>query len=172
MLEDLLMPRFAEAAKGLPPHLTYYQETEGSTRARSALATFLSEHVNQNQYAFDPKHMLVGAGCNAMLELLFFCITEPADAVLIPRPYYAAFEFDLQCKSGAKVFGVRGGGSSSGADVQADGFIDPVAYYPTQETLDEAFEDAKRAGFSPSVLLACQPNNPLGTARPDAQLIL
>jgi aspartate/methionine/tyrosine aminotransferase len=53
-----------------------------------------------NPYAFDPDCVVVGAGCNAVLENLMLCLTSPGDGVLVPAPYYAAFEFDLGARIG------------------------------------------------------------------------
>ena len=47
-----------------------------------------------------PDGIILGAGCNAVLENLCMCLAEPGDAVMIPTPYYAAFEFDLAARAG------------------------------------------------------------------------
>ena len=45
--------------------------------------------------------LCISAGCGAILDNLFMCITEPGDAVLIPAPYYPAFDNDLRVRNGA-----------------------------------------------------------------------
>lgn len=42
-----------------------------------------------------PEHLSVSAGVGAVLDLLFHCIAEPGAGVLIPAPYYPAFDNDL-----------------------------------------------------------------------------
>jgi hypothetical protein len=44
----------------------------------------------------DPQHLSVLSGVGAVLDLLFQCISEPGDGVLIPAPYYPAFDNDLR----------------------------------------------------------------------------
>jgi hypothetical protein len=39
---------------------------------------------------------VVSAGAGAVLDTLFFCLCNPGDGVLIPAPYYPAFDNDLQ----------------------------------------------------------------------------
>ena len=46
----------------------------------------------------DPEGLVVGAG--AVLEILCLALAEPGEGVLIPTPYYAAFEFDLVARAG------------------------------------------------------------------------
>jgi histidinol-phosphate/aromatic aminotransferase/cobyric acid decarboxylase-like protein len=44
----------------------------------------------------DPQHLSVLSGVGAVLDLMFQCISEPGDGVLIPAPYYPAFDNDLR----------------------------------------------------------------------------
>jgi len=37
----------------------------------------------------------------SIIDNLFFCIAEPGDSVLIPAPYYPAFDNDLRAKVSA-----------------------------------------------------------------------
>jgi len=54
-----------------------------------------SEQIDISQQ-IDPKNVVIGSGCSSLLGHLFFCLAEPGDAVLIPLPYYAAFEKDMK----------------------------------------------------------------------------
>ena len=45
-----------------------------------------------------PGELCISAGCGAILDNLFMCITEPNDGVLIPAPYYPAFDNDLRVR--------------------------------------------------------------------------
>jgi hypothetical protein len=36
------------------------------------------------------------AGCSAILDSLFYCLCDEGEGVLIPAPYYPAFDNDLQ----------------------------------------------------------------------------
>jgi 1-aminocyclopropane-1-carboxylate synthase len=55
-----------------------------------------------------PNDLCISTGCGAILDNLFLTITAPGDGVLIPAPYYPAFDNDLRVRNGTKVG--RGGG--------------------------------------------------------------
>jgi len=117
--------------------------------------------------------LIVGAGCNAVLENLCFCLSEPGDAVLVPTPYYAAFEFDLGARAGLKVEPVttfshyKGGSLLSSHMKEPSSPIPAEAYYPSRSALSAAYDRAKKTtGRPPSVLLLSHPNNPLGICYP------
>lgn len=44
----------------------------------------------------DPQHLTVLSGAGSVLDLLLHCIADRGDAVLIPAPYYPAFDNDLK----------------------------------------------------------------------------
>lgn len=86
--------------------LIFYQQTHGMPECRSAIAAHMTRVLNNHEYTFDPELLVVGAGCNAVLENLIFTIADEGEGVLIPRPYYAAFEFDLQARAAVQVLPV------------------------------------------------------------------
>lgn len=143
----------------------YYQPTHGRQGIREAVAGYLEKLLkfspDQN---LDREGLVCGAGCNAVLENLCFCLTEAGDAVLLPTPYYAAFEFDLVARAGLEIVPVNTmayqSGSSSGYTIPSS------AYYPNKLSLDASYEKAKATGLNPKVLLLSHPNNPLGICYP------
>ena len=48
----------------------------------------------------NPEHLTVLAGAGAIIDNLFWCIGASGDGVLIPRPYYPAFDSDLAVRGG------------------------------------------------------------------------
>jgi 1-aminocyclopropane-1-carboxylate synthase len=44
----------------------------------------------------DPEHLTALTGCGSVIDLLLHCVANPGDAVLIPAPYYPAFDNDLK----------------------------------------------------------------------------
>lgn len=44
----------------------------------------------------DPQNVAIGSGCTSLLGHLFLALAEQGDAVLIPLPFYAAFEKDMK----------------------------------------------------------------------------
>jgi len=68
--------------------------------------TFLKRHDKDTEPAppkrttttpiINPEHVVIGSGCAGLLNTLFCLLTDVHDAVLIPAPYYAAFDNDMK----------------------------------------------------------------------------
>jgi len=101
MLEDLLIPSLMEMSsmQDFPADAIYYQPTHGRPSTRQAMAEYLEDILGLSR-KMDPDGIVVGAGCNAVLENLCITLAEPGEGVMIPTPYYAAFEFDLVARAG------------------------------------------------------------------------
>jgi hypothetical protein len=123
MMEDWLLPAFHDSMHSRTPFFTsdsiYYQPTQGREDFRQVLCNvtlpyILQFHRNRNttstttttatQRLLNPNNLIIGAGCNAVLENLCFCLASLGEGVMIPTPYYAAFEFDLTCRIGTIFF--------------------------------------------------------------------
>ena len=152
MLADLLTPRLAAAGGSFPDELIYYQPTPGRADMREAVARYMSSSLYAGRHCVNPEQLIIGAGCNAVLENLFFTIAEPGSAVLVPAPYYAAFDFDLSSRAGMAVVPVVPEGLAA-AGSSGSGFMEPATYYPTAAGLDAAYEAAEAAGTPPAALL-------------------
>ena len=101
MLEDLLIPSLTKFSSTLefPADAIYYQPTHGRPKTRTAMAKFLKDVLHLSR-PLDAEGIVVGAGCNAVLENLCTSLAGPGEGVMIPTPYYAAFEFDLVARAG------------------------------------------------------------------------
>jgi aspartate/methionine/tyrosine aminotransferase len=101
MLEDLLVPSLTEFSRTQEflANAIYYQPTHGRESFRKAMAGYLDNLLSLSG-SLDPDGIVVGAGCNAVLENLCLCLAEQGEGVMIPTPYYAAFEFDLVARAG------------------------------------------------------------------------
>jgi aspartate/methionine/tyrosine aminotransferase len=176
MLEDLLVPalrKFSSASnssngmEGLfYSDQIYYQPTHGREGLRTAMSQYLQRILKLPEgKCLDLDGMVLGAGCNAVLENLCFCLTEPGDAVLLPTLYYAAFEFDLAARAALKIVPVKTMEFQSGIGV-SDGTISQAMYYPNRKSLDAAYAKAVEGGSKPKILLLSHPNNPLGVCYP------
>jgi len=163
--------------------MIYYQPTQGSPGLRSAMGGYLhdlllsSSSTTSTSSTFNPENIILGAGCNAVLENLCMCLTEPGDAVMIPTPYYAAFEFDLVARAGCEIVSVNtldyhdeSPPSSVEATNESDGkrtTIPPSFYYPNKASLTHAYNlSIEQTSRPPRVLLLSHPNNPLGICYP------
>jgi aspartate/methionine/tyrosine aminotransferase len=175
MLEDLLVPAIrkftssssSEGTEGIfHSDQIYYQPTHGREGLRTSMAQYLHRILKLPQgKGLDLDGMVLGAGCNAVLENICFCLTEPGDAVLLPTPYYAAFEFDLVARAALKIVPVNTMKFQSG-EKASDGKISQAMYYPNRASLDAAFTNALESGSKPKILLLSHPNNPLGVCYP------
>eukprot|EP00980_Cylindrotheca_fusiformis_P000308 scaffold73_cov118-Cylindrotheca_fusiformis.AAC.4 len=165
MLEDLLVPSLTEfySSQEFPADAIYYQPTHGRESFRKALAAYFEELLGLSK-PMDEDGLVVGAGCNAVLENLCMCLAEPGEGVMIPTPYYAAFEFDLVARAGLSILPV------TTMDYQefdtSSGTIPHNAYYPNRASLDAAVKRSLTKGITPRILLLSHPQNPLGICYP------
>ncbi|KAG2483578.1 hypothetical protein HYH03_017585 [Edaphochlamys debaryana] len=98
LTSDLVQERLSASAADFPQDALCYQNMRGITELRSALARLL-EATFMKGIPVDPEHLAVSAGAGAVLDNVFHCIAGPGDAVLIPAPYYPAFDNDLEVKA-------------------------------------------------------------------------
>ena len=82
----------------------------GSDRLRAALASHMRRVLAPDAPAdaVHPDQLCVSAGCGAIIDNLFLAITSPGDGVLIPAPYYPAFDNDLRVRNGTVAIPVHG----------------------------------------------------------------
>ena len=128
----------------------------GTEPLRAALADLMRATFLEGS-ACDPAHMVVSSGCSAVLDNLFYCLGDAGGSVLIPSPYYPAFDNDLEAKCLLRPVPVPLAGldgSASGESIAAQ--------------LDAAAAAAEEAGAPVCALLVTNPNNPLGTVYPPA----
>ncbi|KAG2436151.1 hypothetical protein HYH02_011655 [Chlamydomonas schloesseri] len=96
---DIVRERLSRAAADFPEEALTYQDMRGIPALRQALARLL-EGTFMKGIDVDPDQLSVSAGAGAIIENLFHCIAGAGDVVLIPAPYYPAFDNDLQVKCG------------------------------------------------------------------------
>jgi len=165
--------------------MIYYQPTQGVPSLRVAMGDYLQRLLvnptstsgdgSSTARKFNPDNIILGAGCNAVLENLCMCLANPGDGVLIPTPYYAAFEFDLVARAGCHIvpvntFDCARVDNGEGVPEYTKGeknSISPEYYYPNVNSLEMAYQRTiSETGRPPRVLLLSHPNNPLGICYP------
>ena len=111
MLEDWLVPALnedhlkqkqgsdEEEAISMKGDSIYYQATPGREDFRRAMIQYMEDLLRIEGGRVNEGNLVVGAGCNAVLENLCIVLADPGDTILIPTPYYAAFEFDLSARA-------------------------------------------------------------------------
>jgi 1-aminocyclopropane-1-carboxylate synthase 1/2/6 len=142
LLWDIVGQRLA-AVKPLSAADTHYDYLYGSKRLRSAVAQFLSRMSGIK--LIDANGLTVTSGASAALEMLLYCICEAGDRVLIPAPYYAGFDFDLEARIGVGAVPVL-----------------PEQAASMGEALEQALAKAKGQGSKIKALLVTNPGNPTG----------
>jgi len=94
-----------------PTSTAGYDNMRGTQRLRTAMAAHM-QRVLAGPAApagtVDPDQLCISAGCNAIIDNLAFAICAPGDGVLIPAPYYQAFDNDLLVKSAVVAIPVSG----------------------------------------------------------------
>ena len=161
LVTELIAARFMQPGtcqNGFSDSTAYcYNSFLGLPQAREAAAYFLAKRFlfpdrpsmspEQALQHIDPGNVALGSGCAALLNYTFYILGEVNDAVLIPAPYYAAFENDMNVVAGCVPFAVRMANPARG---------------PTENELDIAFVQATSQGLRVKFLLLTNPNNPLG----------
>lgn len=128
----------------------------------------------------------LACGAGSVVDLLFHLIASPGDGVLIPAPYYPAFDNDLAVRDGVvpvPVFldledgvdrsaaAVAGGGSGSGGGDNGQQKRTLSAQLDAAADAWQAERRAKGGGARVRALLLTNPSNPLGTVLRRGQLV-
>jgi aspartate/methionine/tyrosine aminotransferase len=138
---DLLAPRLTVPPRQVDVH---YGLLYGTPELRAAIASVLAPVWP----GVDPEDLVVVSGATAALDILASTLCDPGEAILVPAPYYAAFDSDLTARSGARLLPV--------AMRSADGFaLDPAL-------VDRALATAKRDGVVVRAIAVTSPANPVG----------
>jgi len=108
LVTEMIAARFMQpgtAAAAFSDSTVYsYNSFLGLPSARQAVAYFLAKRFlypdipltpEQALQHISPGNVALGSGCAALINYVFFILGEENDACLIPAPYYAAFENDM-----------------------------------------------------------------------------
>ncbi|GAB4823287.1 hypothetical protein N2152v2_010333 [Parachlorella kessleri] len=133
-----------EAVKDYPTWVMNYAGIKGVPPLQQALAG-LMERTFVRDVRINSEHVCLSVGCSAIIDNLFFVLGDEGDGVLIPAPYYPAFDNDLKAKN----------------------HLQPLPFYlkeeePISPQIDQAVADAATRGITVKALLVTNPNNPLG----------
>lgn len=142
LILDMLAERFMQvgtATAAFSDSSVYcYNSFLGMPVAREAAAYFIARRFlydtqcdltpEEALRAVQPKHVGLGAGAAPLLNALFFALGNPSEACLIPAPYYAAFENDMNVVAGIVPIAVNQSDAVAG---------------PTNEELEKAYSIAR-----------------------------
>lgn len=142
LVADLVLQRLGAVAD-VPARALGYDTMVGAAGVRTRVGAFMERTFIGRPV--DPEHLALLAGAGAVLEALFYVLSDPGDGVLVPTPSYAGFWADLETRDGLTIVPVHCSSRSG--------------FRLTTELLDRALADA---GRPISALLFTSPNNPLG----------
>jgi aspartate/methionine/tyrosine aminotransferase len=137
-----------------------YTDVTGLPRVKTVLATFLGERIFGG-HRIKPENLVIGPGCTGLLFQLSLLLFEENDSVLIPAPYYPAFDADFKNMGGVTTVPVWPIGEVpvTGSSSDASKWI---LNNISEEALNDAYERSLTAGHTPKVLLIVNPGNPTG----------
>ncbi|MEL6761202.1 MAG: aminotransferase class I/II-fold pyridoxal phosphate-dependent enzyme, partial [Myxococcota bacterium] len=93
---DLLRPQVQRERRVEARHFGY-DAMRGALSFRQRLAEFLGQRLAGR--SIDPEHIAALSGAGSVLEILFYCIADAGDGVLVPTPSYAGFWADLETRN-------------------------------------------------------------------------
>jgi len=165
LVMDILNERFSKISLGnLPNQLMQYNDMHGTASFRSALAAFLTRYMKPVS-PIDKDNLFVFNGCGSVIEMLGFAICDDGDCVLIPAPYYGAFQTDLATRMGCDVYSIE-----LTHAVKAE-YGETVPFELSIGRMEQAYKSAKSAGLNVRAIILANPNNPLGNVYTKAQLL-
>ncbi|GMI23140.1 hypothetical protein TrCOL_g6777, partial [Triparma columacea] len=149
LTQERLSERFIQAAKvAFPQHEAWeYNDMTGLAKMKGAVARLWNRKVCGGSELVRETDVVCGAGAAAVLNNTFTCTCEVGEAVLIPAPYYAAFENDMEVLSGLRPVRVA---------------VADIVRGATIEEWEAAWAGANAAGVQVGAILVTNPNNPVG----------
>jgi aspartate/methionine/tyrosine aminotransferase len=149
---ELLTPAFVAAAA---PDTAYnYGPGRGSAALREEIAKLFSNRICPGVHV-TPDDLAVNAGVAAALSNTLMALLERGDGVLVPAPYYSAFDNDLKSIAQVEPIEVR---------------CTSPDYAITEQALADACDRATAQGHPPTAVLLTNPHNPLGICYSKEQL--
>lgn len=130
---------FLDKIKNFDESVIAYQESQGDSALREAISKYFKNEFSVN---FKPDEIITTMGGSEAITIMFACILNPDDEVLMPEPYYTNYSTFIST-SGGKIKPV-----TTGPD---DGYN-----YAKEELLEDAISDKTKA------ICIINPNNPTG----------
>jgi aspartate/methionine/tyrosine aminotransferase len=145
---DLLAPRLS-AARPLAASDVHYAPLHGTPELRRATAALLEQRWHA---PVDPESLVVVSGATAALDIAASALCDPGEAIVVPAPYYAAFDIDLVGRSCARLI------PAPMASAQGFGLDASV--------IERVLTDARGEGIVVRALAITSPCNPVGHVYP------
>ncbi|HEV8562740.1 MAG TPA: aminotransferase class I/II-fold pyridoxal phosphate-dependent enzyme [Actinophytocola sp.] len=135
---DLLAPRLTHALSSSDVH---YGPLHGTDGLRTAIAALLAGTWRR---PVDPDDLVVVSGATAALDIAATALCDPGEVIVVPAPYYSAFEVDLAGRSGARL-----------VPAPMSDTLDP-------SVVDDVLTRLRRDGATVRAVAITSPSNPQG----------
>jgi aspartate/methionine/tyrosine aminotransferase len=152
---DAVLTRLAAAAPSVPPSATAYDNFIGRESFQRAFSQ-LMQSSGAVKRVLDPSHLVVQAGCGALINALGFLLLNAGDAIILPTPTYGALYNDFAALAQVHV--------QDCPTSEAEGF------WVTPAALELAASVAEEGGHPVKALLLINPHNPTGRIAPVEEL--
>ncbi|MDT0307148.1 aminotransferase class I/II-fold pyridoxal phosphate-dependent enzyme [Streptomyces sp. DSM 44917] len=155
LLWDVLRARLGElgAFTAWTEDVARYAPLHGTPVLRERIAALLSATCRT---PLDPGHLVVISGATGALDALATALCDPGEAIVVPAPYYGAFDTDLGGRSGARLLP---------APLPA-----ATGFRLTAAAVADALDAARRAGITVRAVALSSPSNPVGEVHPPGVL--
>jgi len=141
---DLLAPRLV-GRRTLSARDIHYMAPHGMPAFRDAIAHFLSGVCRTQISAED---LVVVSGATAALDVVASALCDRGEAIVVPAPYYGAFDVDLTGRSDARLIP---------APLASD-----ELFHLAPATVDRVLTQARRDGTVVRAVALTSPSNPVG----------
>ena len=153
LMEEELATRM-ESVPAIPHSKLHYGPMIGDEDLREAILRLMEARGVYPAGTFGAGNVAVLAGVGTVLEMTFFGLADPGEAVLVPTPSYAGFWMDLCTRNELSILPVH---RDPPGEAVEDGFVLSV------DALDAVWAQAEEDGVVVRALLLCNPDNPLGS---------
>ena len=143
LMDDLLLPKVAQAAARASARVRYAPSWLGLPELRAGVARLYSSHVLRDNLVTADEVAITSSATSA-IDALLFAVLEKGDAVLTVAPFYGSYTRDVEARAECVL-------------VPVPGATDGV---PTVESLEEHFQWREPR---PKALLVASPHNPCGS---------
>lgn len=160
LCSEMLLEKIDSFSSSSTEVLNYTNPT-GLPLFKDSLALFLKKYIFRCQNNIDPEKIIVSPGCTCILHMLSVLLFEQGDGVLVPVPYYPAFDHDFFNLGGVHTVEVncRNIGETEDTLDASETTFGKL----NVEALERAYQKSFEGRRPIKALLLSNPHNPLGT---------
>lgn len=136
----------------------YGDGISGSSRLAKAMSDYFNDYFSPLEYT-RPDQIVFANGCTALFDQLGQTLCDEGETILIPAPYYNAYQWDFTRRTKAVITSAAVGNMDEG--------FEPVCIEAYRQTM----ADLKEKGIKATAMVVTNPHNPLGRTYPRETLL-